>query len=238
MMRINPWLSSVLAGGWLLLSGGNAHADTKFEMGARLGYGAPFGKFSDTGGKVNDLIVGQIPLWLDVGARLEKRFFVGVYWDYGFGISSSKISDGCKADQAAGASAGVDVSCNTHDMRLGGEFLYHISPLEQFDPWVGVGFGYEWVGLSETESAGDASATLTVGAHGFEFMNLQLGLDISVSENVALGPFAAFTLAEYRKASVSCSGDCAGTDLTSSTSLDGKTLHEWLLLGARITYQL
>jgi hypothetical protein len=206
-------------------------------MGARLGYGLPFGNASaGDGHEVKQLIVGQVPFWLDAGARINQRFFVGAYFHYGFGIESSTVSDLCKADKADAAAADVDVSCNVHETRLGAEFLYHILPMQDLDPWVGIGFGYEWLGLSETADSGEASATQTIGAHGFEFINLQLGLDFSVSENVGLGPFVAFSLAEYRKGTLSCSGDCSADSI--SGDIGGKALHEWLLFGARVTFQL
>jgi hypothetical protein len=238
MRRINPWLLGVLAGAWLCFGSGSARADTKFEMGARLGYGVPFGKGASDGSKLNTAIVGQVPVWLDAGARIADHYFVGMYFDYGFGVSSSETKAACKLDQAAVAGQGVDVSCSSHDARVGVEFLYHLLPTQRFDPWLGVGFGYEWFGLSETASVGTSSATVTFGTHGFELVNLQLGLDISISESVVVGPFMAFTLAQYRKSTLGCSGDCSGAIVDSSADINNKTVHEWLLFGARFTYQL
>jgi hypothetical protein len=236
---MKPWLSAALAGAWLFHFGsGNARADTKFELGARLGYGVPFGRGTSDGSELKSTIAGQVPIWLEAGARIADHFFAGAYFDYGFGVLASETSDACRADQASAIGAGVDVSCNTNAVRLGAEFSYHIFPKRQFDPWLGAGFGYEWFALSETASVGANSATLTIGTHGFEVMNLQLGLDISVSENTALGPFTAFTLARYRKATLGCSGECSATaPADSSVDIDDKTLHEWLLFGARVTYR-
>ena len=85
------------------------------------------------------------------------------------------------------------MSCSAKDLRLGLNVHYHFSPGESFDPWVGLGAGYEWLVLDE--SAGGVSVSET--ASGFEFGNLQLGGDFAVAPNFGIGPFFTFTLAQY-----------------------------------------
>jgi len=228
MINLGRFLVGACAGGALFCLAEPAHADTKLELGLRTGYGIPLGKAAggDGSGKVSDLIAGQIPIWLDVGARFSDHYYLGLYYSYGFGINGSTFSDGCDADKNA---SGADVSCSTSDMRLGIQYAYHLKPPGELDPWLGIGVGYEW--LKASESAGGVSLSTT--AHGWEFFNLQLGLDVPVAEKFAVGPFVTFGLAQYSSVSLSSSGGgSASGDVTD------KALHEWLFLGVRGTFVL
>jgi hypothetical protein len=74
----------------------------------------------------------------------------------------------------------------------------------------------------------DVSSTF----HGFEFFNLQAGLDLLPSEetNFALGPFIALSLAQYSNATVKANGEQGSGEVTD------KGIHEWLTLGIRGTF--
>jgi hypothetical protein len=222
MTSLGRFLVGACAGGVLFCLAAPAHADTKLELGLRTGYGIPFGNLAGGGaGKVNDLIAGQIPLWLDVGARFSDHYYLGLYYSYGFGINGSAFSDDCKA-------AGSDVSCSTSDMRLGIQYAYHLKPPGELDPWLGIGVGYEW--LKASESVGGISASTT--AHGWEFVNLQLGLDVPVADHFTVGPFVTFGLAQYSNVAIATTiGDASG-------EVNDKALHEWLFLGVRGTFLL
>jgi len=226
MRSLGRLLVGACAGGVLFCLAEPAHADTKLELGLRTGYGIPFGDAAGGGGgKVNELIAGQIPIWLDVGARFSDHYYLGLYYSYGFGINGSAFSDGCDADKQA---SGADISCSTSDMRLGIQYAYHLKPPGELDPWLGIGVGYEW--LKASESAGGVSASTT--AHGWEFVNFQLGLDVPVAEKFAVGPFVTFGLAQYSSVSISTSiGDASG-------DVADKALHEWLFLGVRGSFVL
>jgi hypothetical protein len=248
MKRISPWVLGVLAGGWLIFSGENAHAQAQFELGARLGYGLPFGALdatppggSDSSERMRRLLVGQVPLWLDVGVRLQQQFFIGGYVQYGIGILPKSVSDACNTLQSDAAAVGGSSTCKGFDTRLGAEFLYHLMPAGEVDPWLGVGIGYEWAGQSFGFDAQGQSYDVSVSAHGFEFVNLQAGVDIPATETVGIGPFLMLTLAEYSNVSASCSGSvCTQAGFTSDISqeIKGKALHEWLIFGARGTFRL
>ena len=236
MTRLNPWLAALGLAACVLSRTGNARADTEFEFGPRLGYALPFGYVeSGNNDKLRHTFKGQVPIWLDAGARIAERFFVGAYLDYNVGVLSSELSQAC---DTINASASVSASCSGQDVRFGGEFLFHLLPKGRLDPWLGVGVGYEWLAFSVTEEAGGQTATLSAGVHGFELANLQLGLDIPVAQHIALGPFLAFTLAEFRRTSTSCSGDCVIGSLAESSDITQKALHEWLFLGVRGTFEL
>jgi hypothetical protein len=221
----------------------NAFADTKFELGFRTGYGIPFGKIYDreetdsSNNDIKDGVAGQIPLWVDIGARLNGQLFIGGYVVYGVGLLADEFSNDCDdADQAADALGG-SVSCSVSDVRLGANVHYHFgAPGASLDPWIGAGLGYEWLTLSEGISVGSQAVDLSITLHGFEFANLQAGLDFPLSEVAALGPFVAVSFASYGTGRVTCSGDCGTADDTQSESIDDTSVHEWLFLGVRAAF--
>jgi hypothetical protein len=59
--------------------------DSQIHFGLRTGWGIPLGK-SDGGpdSDFSDGIIGQIPIWLDLGWQATPRFMVGMYFSYGF----------------------------------------------------------------------------------------------------------------------------------------------------------
>jgi hypothetical protein len=86
-----------------------------------------------------------------------------------------------------------------------------------------VGAGYEWLFLSASSGGVDISGTAT----GFEFGNLQLGGDIPVAPNFAIGPFVGLSFGEYGNISLSGGGSSMDMSITS------KSFHEWLEFGVR-----
>jgi hypothetical protein len=66
-----------------------------------------------------------------------------------------------------------------------------------------------------------------VTASGFEFVNFQLGGDISTTSNTALGPFLSVSLGEYRNLST---GDGFST---MDQSIVDKSIHVWIVFGMR-----
>ena len=235
---------AVLVGAAVSIVSWQASADTKFELGVRTGYAKPFGRVYDhegssSGGKITNVVVGQVPFWVDMGARIGGQLFVGGYVSYGVEVFSGDYSDMCdEADRALEAQGG-NVSCSASDVRLGAQAHYHFGgPDVGIDPWIGGGLGYEWLSVSETASAGGESLEIGATAHGFEFVNLQGGLDFPVSEAVALGPFVAFSLASYRKARLICDGSiCDQLDADETTNAyDDTALHEWLFFGVRAAF--
>lgn len=200
---------------------GTARAETGFEAGARIGYGIPLGEIADDI-DLADGIDGQVPIWVDVGYRPIDALMIGLYFQYGIGLIDNEA---CDID-------GVD--CSANDIRLGVQAHYHISPEEQLDPWIGLGIGYEWLNRSVEAMGTEVSSTLK----GFELLNLQAGLDIAIAEHVKLGPFLSFSLGQYGSGSADCSG--GGCSALGSFEADGdideKSLHQWLVIGARVAY--
>lgn len=200
--------------------------DTGFEAGLRVGYGIPMGDVDDDG-KLSDIIGGQIPLILDIGYRVTPNLFVGLYGQYGFGWVGGDTSTACDSSS--------EVSCSAQDIRLGIEAQFHFLPRQKLDPWIGLGIGYEWMGVSIEGGGIEVSAT----ASGFEFINLQAGLDIAVAEHFYIGPFLNLSFGQYSDLSIDCSSGASaicGGQFGASGEIENKALHEWLMIGVRGAY--
>lgn len=189
--------------------------ESGLELGLRVGYGLPLGD-AQKDSKLSDGITGQVPIWLDVGYRINPNIYAGAYFAYGFAfVNKDKF-----------CANGAD--CSASDMRFGINAHYHIMPDQSFDPWVGIGIGYEIA--SSKATAGGQSFKSTVS--GFEFVNVQVGGDFKVAPNFAVGPFVALSVAQY--SSLSTDPELPGAD----SSIKDKTIHEWLTFGVRGTFGL
>jgi hypothetical protein len=206
-------------------SGGPAAPWTAVEVGVRFAFGVPFGGLSgNNGDNVDHFASNQIvPLWLDGGIRFLSNFYVGGSFSYG--IASVADQFGMGACKQAG------IGCSSNDIRFGLAAHYHILPDGRFDPWVGLGFGYEW--LSFSTSGGNQ--TVNQGVSGWEFVNLQAGLDFRLLDGaLGIGPFLTLTFDQYSQASVS--SDTNGG--TTGQSINNQSFHEWLLFGVRGDYDI
>jgi hypothetical protein len=202
---------SLMVGAWTRPS--TAQELTGVELGVRTGYSLPFGKGgADATRDLKEGIAGAIPLWLDLGYRINPQFMVGGYFLYGFGFLGDYIDQLCS-----------NADCSTHDIRAGAQLQFHAMPRGPSDPWVGVGVGYEW--LTWSIASGGLEGSIT--GSGFQFVNFQAGLDLLLGDSpaAAIGPFLDFSIGEF--SDVSCSGP-----VLCPTNVD-TTNHEWLTLGVR-----
>ncbi|HEY6463916.1 MAG TPA: hypothetical protein VIY73_27285, partial [Polyangiaceae bacterium] len=123
------------------------HIEARFEAGVRLGYAATGGSYAQgyaMGSSASDIAVGGtkggFPLVVDLGARLNKYFFLGGFAQYALTTTSCLTPN-----------PGYSISCSGHDLRAGVEFLVHTRPRTGVDPWVGLGLGHEWLIANATE---------------------------------------------------------------------------------------
>jgi outer membrane protein W len=218
-----------------LAAAGNALAAPSasgIEIGARLGYQIPLGSVSgsstttngnttitQTGGDLGNVFSGGVPLSFDAGYRFNPNVYVGAFATYGFLFVNTDKSPTCKMS---------GVSCSGHQVELGVNLHYHIAPDSTFDPWVGVGFGYEWLTASLSVGGLSGDATLT----GFQFVNAQLGGDYKVAPNFGIGPFVMLAVGQFDSVSASSGSVSQSTDFTN------KALHEWLSFGVRGAYDI
>lgn len=202
--------------------------DSGFTLALRLGFGIPFGDTSADSGAatpLGDQLQGQVPIWIDVGYRFAGSWFVGAYLQLGIGIVNTDKAAGGLCNQPG-------VSCKGSDVRLGVEGTYSFSPGQSFNPWIGLGTGYEWVNLQGESATGNGEFTFK----GWEYFIVQVGGDFSLSKVFALGPYASFGLGQYSSADVTLASTTVST--TFSGDIANKKVHAWLQLGVKGTFNL
>jgi hypothetical protein len=211
----------------LLAITSSAHAEPRLELGARLGYAVPFGRAVGSNDiKLREHVSGQVPIWVDLGARVTQHLVLGGFVSAGLAVPGNR----CDEIQVYVD----DCSMSAYDLRLGIQAQVHLMPTShRADPWLGIGFGYEWLHEAFDLAADGERADVSMTIKGFELANLQAGVDFLLNEHVAAGPFVAFTLARYEHGRLECSGDCEGV-ANQSTDLGDKALHHWLFAGARV----
>jgi opacity protein-like surface antigen len=189
-------------------------SDSGISLGLRAGYGVPLGTATGVTGapNISSSIAGTIPLWADVGYRFASNWYIGGFFQYGIGILASNV-------------CATGTSCTNYDMRFGLNAHYHFMPGQMLDPWVGIGAGYEILSTTVTPTGGTG---VTSNVRGFEFGNAQVGLDWMATPSLGVGPFVAFTVAQYTDASVG----------SVSASITNKSIHEWLLFGLRGVFNI
>jgi opacity protein-like surface antigen len=192
--------------------GPDAPSDHGLEIGFRLGFAIPAGNAGD----LTDEMSGMIPLVVDAGYHLKQNFYLGLSFQYAFGLFST---DYCSESGA---------SCSASDSRLDLNLHYRLSPGQECDPWVGIGIGYEWLTLNDVVSSESGHRT----ASGFEFANLQIGGDFQVAPTVGIGPFLSISFGQYQALSVKGSGYLSDMTVTSSE------IHQWITIGVRGIYDV
>ena len=229
MKRIVP----IALGSITLLASISASAlppDKKVVLGLRSGYALPFGDALSAGGSgivqfkqdvhMKDLTSGMIPIWVDAGYMVTPEIMVGAYFQYGFVSIKKRDTNGT-------VGCVPTATCSAHDLRYGVQAQYHFGVAQSLDPWLGLGFGRETVALSSTQNGVESSGSL----NGWEYLNLQGGLDIEVTPGFALGPFASFSFGQYSTVSTKLGNVDLDIDLPSAW-------HEWLTLGVKGTLGL
>src|SRR5215813_7565631 len=143
------------------------------SFGLRAGYGVPLG--NEAGDfKLSSSIKGMIPIWLDAGYRINPSFYLGAFFQYGFGLAP----DACTAT----------IDCSEHLIRFGLNAHYHFLPDGMIDPWVGLGAGYEIFSFHFSGTIPGLQFPIegSGSESGFEFANVQLGSDVRITSSVAM----------------------------------------------------
>jgi hypothetical protein len=187
-----------------------------WSLGLRSGYALPFGSVSGkSSAALAHLYDAAVPIWVDIGYRSSPHFYGGIYVQYGPTVM-------------AGDACAPDMQCHGSDLRVGFNVHYHFTPGRSFDPWIGLGAGYELANASF--AAVGRMAAMTVS--GFEIANVQLGGDFTIADVLRLGPFVAATLGDYSTASFEANGARA------AGGIEDQALHSWLMIGLRGQYDL
>ncbi len=209
----------------LVASPGSAEElPTRFEAAVRTAVGIPIGNATGEttrtpgGTPLTDLVSWTVPLELELGARIGPAF-VGGYVSYAFGKAGSALETG------TGRSA--------NNVRFGFEVLWHLGPDRPVDPWLGFGVGYEWLNLSVTTPDGTINGTV----RGFEWANLQLGIDFMLGRVFRLGPFVRSRIGQYDSGSLGLVNPQGG-EVAGSGDIQSKTIHVWIDVGLRFAFLL
>jgi hypothetical protein len=187
---------------------------TGFQLALRPGIAIPFGD-AGKGDAMSDIVSPSIPLFIDVGGKFIPELFLGAYFGFAGGLPAGLTDDLC---QESGG------GCLVANLHFGIEIQGHMMPRSQVDPWVGYGFGFETLGVSESSNG----AFKSFGYAGLEFGRLMAGVDFRLTRVFGVGPFADLAIAQYSTTSVAGnSGDLAS---------DQKAAHLWLTIGARFVF--
>ncbi len=195
-------------------------ARTGFQISLRTGVAVPLGEV-EKGSSMSDFFTPQVPLIADIGVKVIPEVFLGGY----LGLSAGGVGDKLKAPCDL-----ANVDCMAVGFRFGVQGQFHFAPDARWNPWVGYGIGYEIAGASGEKNGNKATAALG----GVEFAHLMAGVDYRISRVVGIGPYADFSLGQYSIAALET------TINGRKTKVDGDikdtTLHQWLLIGVKVTF--
>lgn len=191
-----------------------------FQLALRSGLAFPFGSFRDRGDAgiaggapdASDLVGPQIPLTLDLGAKVTKWIFLGGYLSFAGGLAAGDLSASCDALKA---------DCRALSFRVGAQVHYAIAPDARVNPWLGYGLGYSSV------TVGDGAVDVTY--RGFDFGHFMAGLDLRLSRTLGVGPFVDLTVGKYASRTIEATGSRIDGDIS------GRSFHYWLTVGPRLT---
>lgn len=219
---MNKLLGSAVALLALAAAPARAGEQSGLALGLRAAYALPFGGAAD-GTDLRDLTTGAVPAQLDLAWRFDERWSAGAYFAWGPTFVASAARAQLRAQGAR------DVSGH-FEQRLGVQAVYTSRPISGFSPWVGLSAGVEWTRYADAKLADGRE--LEVGVRGLE-AGLQLGADVPVGRSFTVGPFAAFTLGQYRTRL-----DWTEDAGDASSSIDDRAVHGWVQLGVKGTFAL
>lgn len=179
-------------------------ASAQIFIGARLGYGFPWGETLD-GTDLKDSARGQVPIQLDLGLKLGRALALGAYASYGFVLLDKDFEDAYPDGSAA-------------TLRFGAQANLHAANTETTEFWGGVSLGYTQM---KSKDIGVDEYTLS----GFEG-GLQGGFDFLLSPSVRFGPFASLTVAQFTKWD-------DGTNDGDIEDFADTAMHGWFQVGIR-----
>jgi hypothetical protein len=199
-------------------------ASAQLALDLKTGYALPLGDAFTGGGQMSgalkNVVSATIPIEVAGRWRFTPNLSAGVYFQYDPGWASTFV---CISPY----------SCYAYDTRVGVEVAWALNPEGTFNPWVSLGTGWEWTGLSVTVPEGQAGAGKhTSSLTGWEYVNVQVGTDFNLSERFGLGPWVGFFAGAYSSRS-----DWTPTGGGSIPS-DQRTFHGWVQFGLKGTVYL
>jgi hypothetical protein len=211
----------------------NNMANRGLQFGARVGYQYGSG-IVFTGFSLDDGSRGAMPLVVDVGWRFLPQLYVGLYGQYApVFLRTNNVS------------CFEGFTCAAQDYRMGGEADFHFLPRSPYDPYVGLGVGYE---ILHTHVSGPvlvptpggvvpANTDVSITDRGMEFGTIYIGFDWRVDPRVGVGLYASASLNEYNVHSGTQNVFVNGTQVSSGPIPDvNHGTHEFYSAGVRGTF--
>lgn len=107
-------------------------------------------------------------------------------------------------------------------MQVGIQGRYRFAPAQLVDPWIALGFGYDWMSYRGEGSAWGEPLGYRGRARGIELVEGQFGVDFHAWRMLALGPYLGISHVDYRH----------GVDVNGARPSDTV---DWISLGARVS---
>jgi hypothetical protein len=194
-----------------------AAADWAFD--AKVGFALPMGNVWGTEPWTREPMPfamstawsGAVPLRFDARYHVSPNISLGAY--FGWGPAFVKDSNYFAGPWNSG-----------YDMRVGIELMYEFLPSEALNPWFLIGSGWEWTNFS--------GANHSVTMNGWEYLNVQAGLDFGLSRAFGIGPYVGFQAGTYS------SMDMGGQPGGGKIPPDSRAFHGWFQFGVKGTLNL
>lgn len=201
-------------------------AEAQVALDLKLGYAIPTGDamalsivpYANYTGPMTNLWSGAIPIGVGARWRFSPSLSVGAYYQYAPALVASRAC-------ASG------FTCSGSDMRLGVEAVYAFLPASTWNPWVSLGTGWEWSSIKV--SAGGQSVSQSM--NGWEYFNVQAGLDWNISKTFAVGPWVGFFGGSYSNSTLTPQD---GETVSSTIDSGLRSFHGWMQFGLKGTVYL
>ena len=108
------------------------------SLGVRPGLAVPLGRAASgaDGFALSDTMAVTLPVWVDLGYRINANVYVGIWGQLGLGLPR-----GCPT-----------ASCFATNLRFGPNVHFRFRPRAALDPWVGAGAGYDILTLATPDA--------------------------------------------------------------------------------------
>jgi hypothetical protein len=169
-------------------------------LAAGVGGGAVRGR-ARPGVPMSSLTGPQTDLSLEGSVRLAEPVCAGLYLDLG-----------------QGDAAGIAGDYTTERLALGVGGRFAFAPRARWNPWVGLGAGFERMSLTHPELKG-----ALVSYTGYTLPRLSTGLDWRASRQAGIGVYATVAVVRYTRVNT----PLGGGDLAS------RSAHAWVGVGVR-----
>ena len=209
--------AALLLAGWALPAAADEEPAPAlgFTVGARVSAAFPMGSISTDPGTgaplIDEFVAVSIPVQLELGLNLHRRWFVGTYVQYAWNVLQLGECEKGESCSVTGLHVGIQATYAFHDH--GG-------------PWVGLGTGWEWMFTSYSSSSPVYDITLDVA--GWEYAIFQAGWDVEVSPGWMVGPWVSGSVGEFSRSS----------GQGSEPNIPNRAVHGWIQLGVKGSFSL